>query len=66
MTQHIPTPRVASPAAATLAMTSHDILTKQLEAYGNVLSDQHREVLMRMIGMYSLLIYGRESGRWPF
>jgi hypothetical protein len=49
-----------------LTISAFDRLTRNLTAFGNVLSEDHREALMEIVGSYSLLASGHRVGRYAF
>lgn len=51
---------------AKLSIKAFIKLCTALESYGNVLSQAHREALMRMVACFSFLATGRKTGRWAF
>jgi hypothetical protein len=51
---------------AELTVLAYQKLCSNLESYGNVLSEDHRGALMRMVGCFSFLATGRKRGRWAF
>ncbi len=51
---------------ARLSLAAFTRLAANLESYGNVLSEDHKEALMNIIGAYSLLASGRNTGRYAF
>jgi hypothetical protein len=53
-------------AGADLATLAYTKLVTTLTRSGNIVSDQHRESLMMMLGMYSLLASGKKTGRYAF
>lgn len=51
---------------ANLTIRAFEKLCSNLEGYGNILSEDHRGALMRMVGCFSFLATGRKTGRWAF
>lgn len=49
-----------------LATNTYELVTNQLENFGNSLSDAHRRSLMRLSSKYAEIILGKESGRWQY
>lgn len=49
-----------------LTVSAFDRLTRNLTAFGNVLSEDHCEALMEIVGSYSLLASGHRVGRYAF
>ncbi|TMF18745.1 MAG: hypothetical protein E6I36_13305, partial [Chloroflexi bacterium] len=53
-------------AVQDLTCLAYEKLLVTLTRSGNTISDQHREALMEMLGMYSFIAAGKETGRWAF
>jgi hypothetical protein len=51
---------------ADLTIRAFEKLCANLTSYGNVLSEDHRGALMRMVGCFSFLATGKKTGRWAF
>lgn len=49
-----------------LTIGAFERLTRNLTAFGNVLSEDHRDALMEIVGSYSLLASGHRVGRYAF
>src|SRR5439155_25798681 len=53
-------------AVQDLTILAYEKLLITLTRSGNTINDQHREALMEMLGMYSFIAAGKETGRWAF
>lgn len=51
---------------ARLSKAAFERLKRNLESFGNVLSDKHKAALMRMVGGFSALAARKNTGRYAF
>lgn len=49
-----------------LTMRAYEIVTKNLESFGNTLGEEHQAALMELVGAFTFLAFGIKKGRYAY